>query len=334
MSLYQSKEKIIDTTRFNLEACETIHQKIDNSTKEKIIVTGERYSGKTTTLSSYAKTTINNKNQAIYIETNKYNYEPYLTDRELKYKYELLIALNLIDHIKNNYNKLYHQKYKNIEISLLKELKRFNIYTKNIFTNNKEKQTIYYSKEKILYPLINNIKRDLEIDKLTLILDSFDWVGNSSIRYQVMMKKYLELFDRYIITTDDISLRNNKDKQVLKKNKGYDIIKVDYGLNYKITKDIISKDINYWKKNKRLINNKLNINFVDLKDIISDKTYNKLIDNSNGDINSIFEALKTYYEYSYINFIDIDNSIIKFQDDYIKLKNEIETKMKIKKLHI
>lgn len=333
MSLYKSKERIINTERFNLEACEKVQEELNNPINNKIIVTGERYSGKTTTLESYAKTTINNKNQAIYIEANKYNYEPYLTDRELKYKYELLISCNLINHIKYNYPKQYEKKYKNIELDLLKELKRFSMYKKSIF-DKEQKINLNYTKEKILTPLIGNIKNDLNIDKLTIILDQFDWVGNSSARYQKMMNKYLELFDKHIITTDDISVREDKQRKKELTQKGYEITTINYGLDHKIVKDIITKDLNYWQKNKRVLNNKLNINFQDIKNIISNETYNLLIDRSNGDINSIFEAIKPYYEYNYMNFTDIDNNILKFQEDYLIQKEEIERKLKVKKLHL
>ena len=147
-------------------------------------------------------------------------------------------------------------------------------------------------------------------------------------------KYYLEMFDKYIVTSDDLYVRNGFNKREKLKENNFDIIDVNYGTNYKLARDIITKDLNYWKNKKQIIKHVPILK--DLKEIISKEGYEKLITECNGDFEMIFESIKPiYYNYDYIsNRDELEKNIFEFQKNKFKERMEYETKYKVKTLHL
>jgi hypothetical protein len=81
--------------------------KIKESKEKKIILTGPSHSGKSVTLYEYTKSSINTKNDAIYISLDPCLNTKYFSNEELTYHFELMISNYIYRYIKNNYNDIY-----------------------------------------------------------------------------------------------------------------------------------------------------------------------------------------------------------------------------------
>lgn len=328
-----NNKNFIDTSRFDLGASDKIHRAIDDVKADKIIVTGSRCSGKTISLMSYEKNKLNNNEQVIYTLADDNDYNLFLDDDEMAYRYELLLSLRVLDYIKWYYPKLFFTEYKDeyIDVSCKYDEFKKKENLKFKFGVNNYRILLDYKVGSILSSLINKMKQDIRINKVTLIIDRFDWVGNSSTRFQEMAEFFLDLFDRYIITSDDFSL-NNYDRRDEFKRKGFEIINVDYGKDFITARNIISRELDYWIKSSwkfRLAYNKVGD--------ISEDTYNKLIERCNGDFGIIYDSIRQLYSLAcsdYIGEKDIDNSILKFQRDFLEDRKNYESKLRLKTLHL
>ena len=84
-----------------------IVDKINSSNKDKIILTGVKKSGKTTTLKCLSNRSCNNSNMIIYIDYSNLSYISNLSSVEYGYYYELLFAKKILDFVKENYKDCY-----------------------------------------------------------------------------------------------------------------------------------------------------------------------------------------------------------------------------------
>ena len=343
MSLFYEEDGILNTGRLNIEAVDIIHKKIDKSGSNKIIITGPRQSGKSVSLMSYERTKLNNENLTIYTLASNSDYNPCLLPNELCYKYELLLAKRILNYIKNYYPKIYLKQFIEIDkdinyrYDLFYKYITLKITSKSSLLNGNDELKKEWSKHQIkkgdiITKLITKIKQEIGTDKVTLIIDKYDWVENSSSRFQTIAKSFLEMFDKYIITSDDMSVYGNCYRKEILKNKGFDIIEVDYGKNHEIAKNIISKDINYCMHKKWI--GQFGNSLYPIENIITKETYDKIIDKSNGDFGILYDSIRPIYMHPYFKHNNLNENILRFQTNSLNDRYNEETKVKVKTLHI
>lgn len=276
-----NKRTIIEKIKKNEnveEAVNKIENEINNSSSKVIVLKGERGCGKSTVLLSKEI-----KNH-IGSEINIYNQFSVagigVTSKEvgmefIKHKFEIEMASVLLNYLKEVDDK-------NIEIITeeLKKLSKLFIYDINNFDINGN------FKSEIIEPghytdyLIEKIKKIYSPEKLSFLIDRFDWMFNRSIDAQKCIEEYFSLFDQVILTTDDLNYSSS-----------YPIVEVNYGKDKKIVREIIKRHISAINKN---IKEQLNL------DCIKDETIDLMVSKANGDIDVILSAIDSLY--SYFNF--------------------------------
>lgn len=276
-----NKKTIIEKIKKNEnveEAVNNIENEINNSSSKVIVLKGERGSGKSTVLLSKEI-----KNH-IGSEINIYNQFPVagigVTNKEvgmgfIKHKFEIEMASVLLNYLKEVDDK-------NIEIITeeLKKLSKLFVYDINNFDiNGKFKSEIIEPYHYTEY-LIEKIKKIYFPEKLSFLIDRFDWMFNRSIDAQKCIEEYFSLFDQVILTTDDLNYASS-----------YPIVEVNYGKDKKIVREIIKRHVSAINKN---IKEQLNL------DCIKDETIDLMVSKANGDIDVILSAIDSLY--SYFNF--------------------------------
>lgn len=276
-----NKRTIIEKIKKNEnveEAVNNIENEINNSSSKVIVLKGERGSGKSTVLLSKEI-----KNH-IGSEINIYNQFSVagigVTSKEvgmefIKHKFEIEMASVLLNYLKEVDDK-------NIEIITeeLKKLRKLFVYDINNFDiNGKFKSEIIEPGHYTDY-LIEKIKKIYFPEKLSFLIDRFDWMFNRSIDAQKCIEEYFSLFDQVILTTDDLNYASS-----------YPIVEVNYGKDKKIVKEIIKRHVSAINKS---IKEQLNL------DCIKDETIDLMVSKANGDIDVILSAIDSLY--SYFNF--------------------------------
>lgn len=328
MSLYNMIPKdIINSSNFVKEPVEKVIDTINKSTKNKIVLTGPRCSGKSIVLRSYEKELINSDNPSIYIFMDPSLSSSTKIETEIKLNCELHLCSWIISYIKTYYNDLYELCF----IELSNEVK------------NKNKLLIRYINEGLFYDLefpfkeftpgellekiINKMKQFMKFDTITVCLDRFDWVNaGHSNTFQKAISYYFDLFDKVILTTDDLEVRDNINNKRNNLNvNGYDVIDVDYGKDIETAKSIVSADLKYYAKNKSKMRGISNRQFIDLRHLLSEDNYNTLIEKCNGNFELLFSTIRKLYSWD----IDDEDNISRIFDYF---EESLENKKRIDEL--
>lgn len=202
-------------------------------------------------------------------------------ERFFEHYYELMFSFKLLSYIRKNYILTYESQFKNIEMMLRNISKNMDNYINNIYFQ-KEEIDRYLTSAEITGEILKKLRTCLGIDTLSLAIDRFDWSNGSSAYTQQILNKYFDLFDKVIITTDDLTLGDKKIRGL--EDKGYLFITPTYGKNTYIIKQIIKRRIqlyNYIVANPR--------RFFD-ENVMTDEIYKMLADKSEGDISVVLNA--------------------------------------------
>lgn len=249
-----------------------------------IVLTGPRGGGKSVVLHSYEKKQKGEDEIAVGVRADLSTHEN-LSDDKLSKHYELLLTEALRNYVSANYGWNQQIKFKRLN-QALEEAKEQLVMamhckyirldaTNNILVND------------FLTTYINAIKEHLDVKRVTLFVDRFDWLGDSSYRAQKLMHEQLEKADRFIITSDDNNLLNDK-KDMLEQNNVSAVV-VNYGQDEQVAKEIVDRDFRYWQQEKypRLLLP---------ENMLSENAYHELIQKCNGNFNLLFATLKNSYE--------------------------------------
>jgi DNA polymerase III delta prime subunit len=315
---------IVESSNFVKSATDQVINKIEESNSRKIILAGPRGSGKSVTLCAYEK--LRSIRDAIYMSFDSNAHIEKLPNDLLMYYYELAISNNILNFIKKNYKEKFMESFLELDCYIIDILKRFKYYINN--PSGISAPYVLVSQGYFVNLILSKVKDNLDVNSLTLLIDHFDWLGNSNEKFQNVIANYFdmnELFNKSIITTDDPEVYLNAERQNPLANKGYKVISVDYAKDLETVKSIISADINYY-------NNQQGFKYVDIKELISEKTYDELITRANGNLKLLFSILYDFYSYGEIAGKVSDIKIKLFFEKAINTKTNgiINTK----KLHL
>lgn len=280
--------EIIKTEQFIREPVDLLFKEIVESPSKRIILKGGRGTGKSVTLYNTQDKGLGTEHQTILMQFDsvvtfaKSPNELY-DERFLNHYYELMFSWKLLSYISENYILTYESEFKDIEELLRNTANKTDDYTNNIHYKKKELQR-YLMLTEISSEILDRFKSKFGINTLTLAIDRFDWINGSSAYVQKIISKYFDLFDKTLITTDDLSLED-KSRQIELENKGYSFITVMYGKNVDVIKQIIRKRIKLYNKTKSSYKRILDEN------IITDKICNNLVNRANGNISLILNTL-------------------------------------------
>lgn len=304
---------LVNSKEFVREPVDIEVNNILESSSNKIILTGEKGSGKSTVLCSLEKRGLGSKEQTIKIapegvmslstrEPNKvFNRDVFDTF------YELSFARDILRYIKSNYPILARKCF-------AKENEKVYSLTKSFYTTLNNAIYLYESKfdtkvntKELSYSILRDLRRLLEVEKLNLSIDRFDDINGSSEYVQQIYKRYFDMFDKVMIVSDDPNLNNEKLIE-----KGYEIRKIEYGSSKEVLREIIKRRIQSHNDN--------NVDKMNEDLFTQDIFIDKLINQGNNSITRSLDIL--YITNHYLNFEGSNSSFEKIIDDSIKYEKE------------
>lgn len=273
---------LINSSEFVREPVNEICERIKENNNNKIILEGTRGCGKSTVLYNLKYNGINTKNPTIYTlfdpvilfsESNEkrfdYNFK--------KQYYELGLCFRLLGYIKKYYALVYEKYFKEIYAELERYSTVVDSQINDTFTKGLSCTNLFELTQPTI-KIINRLKEILKLDTLNISFDRFDWVNGSDLVAQQILSEYFNLFDKVILTTDDNSI---EEKRKTLEEKGFSFETIDYGKNEIVIKQIIKSRLNN-SEEKTIFK----------EEYITDKIYNNLIEQTDGNISLMFEIIR------------------------------------------
>lgn len=239
MLKYIKPHEIIKMEQFIREPADLLSKEIIENSSKKIILNGGRGIGKSVILHNIQDKGLGTENQIMLMQFD------YITlfsnipnenfdERFLNHYYELIFSWKLLSYISTNYILTYESDFKDIEELLRNISKNTDDCINDMYYEKKELQR-YLMPTEISAEILERFKKKFGINTLTLAIDRFDWINGSSAYVQQTIGKYFDLFNKTLITVDDLLLED-KNKQIELENKGYSFITVLYGKNVDVVK--------------------------------------------------------------------------------------------------
>ena len=311
---------IINTDLFVREPVDKINKEILNSNHKRFILTGGRGSGKSTVLDSLENMGLGTEEQTIKTQFDSVGFIGYIPQENLltdlyRHNYELSFSFKLLFYIKNNYPLLYEKEFKEIYNKLKEiDLAFINAINNGIFASSKLNNFSFLKTMSIVSSLVVKIRNLLELDKLNISIDRFDWTNNSSKLSQEILADYFSLFDKVILTSDDDSICD------IVKYKDYILKRINYGRDIEVVKMILQKYLGHNKKYKNFdINN------------ISDKVVERMVNASSNNISCMLKAIDYLGK---INDQDIEKQTENIINDEVRRVRELKEISIKKKLYL
>lgn len=281
MIKYIRPHEIIKMEQFIREPVDLLSKEIIENSSRRIILNGGRGTGKSLILHNTQDKGLGTKNQIILMNFDSVitfsNHPNELFDeRFLNHYNELRFSWNLLSYISANYILTYESDFKDIEELLRNISKNTDDCINDMYYEKKELQR-YLMPTEISAEILERFKKKFGINTLTLAIDRFDWINGSSAYVQQTIGKYFDLFDKTLITADDLLLED-KNKQIELENKGYSFITAMYGKNVDVVKQIIRKRIKLY--NEITDNSKRTFD----ENVMTAKIYSNLVNRTNGNI--------------------------------------------------
>lgn len=281
MIKYIRPDEIIEMRQFIREPVDLLSREMIENSSKRVILNGGRGTGKSVILHNTKDKGLGTENQTMLMKFDSattFSTSPneLFDESFFEHYYELVFSWNLLSYISSNYSLTYESKFKDIEALLKSISKNTDDCISNMYYE-KKKLPEYLRSTEISSEILERFKKQFGVKTLTLAIDRFDWTNGSSEYVQQIISKYFDLFDKTIITVDDLSLED-RSRQVELENKGYSVIRATYGTDVDVVKQIIRKRITLY--NQIMSNSKRAFD----ANIMTDKIYSNLVDESNGNI--------------------------------------------------
>ena len=285
MIKYINPQKLLTTDQFVNEPVNEISKILNENSSKRIILNGGRGTGKSTILYNMENISVGTDKPIIYTQFDSvinFSVTPNNIFDKIFFEhyYELCFSWNLLNFIEKNYFINYEKYFKDIETLLKSISKEFDKSIRNIRYHEILLNRYLFSKE-IASEIIKRFKKYLSPSSFTLIIDRFDWINGRSAFSQQILKKYFDLFDKTIITSDDEKLNDANTKKLFEE-KGYSVTTANYGNNLEIVKNIIKKRIQLHNQNTDTYFN---------VDNIDDVIYKNLIYRTNGNLSLMLSSM-------------------------------------------
>ena len=331
MNVYLNSKELIHDERFIREPADKYGRDLQENSSSRIILNSGRGTGKSVILNNMENKNIGTNEPVIYTHFDSivnFSRVPNKRFNEIFFEhyYEINFSWKLLNHIKKYYGLTYENYFKDIELLLKKITEEFDknvrrIYVDELVINNPLSTT------QISAEIIDRLKKHLDISSVILAIDRFDWTNGRSNYTQQILSKYFDMFNKVIITSDDESLIDEKNRKSFEA-KGYSFVSQNYGNDIAVIKSIIKRRVQAYNS----MNSDYQFNIDDVTDVI----YENLINNSNGNISTMLTTL-----YEVINLSKWENGNVNlpylFQKCLEEQNNHVKELKKISippKLHL
>ena len=133
----------------------------------------------------------------------------------------------------------YQNYFKDIELLLRKITENFDKSVRRLYIDEMVINNPLYATQ-ISSEIIDRLKKYLGISSVILAIDRFDWTNGRSGYAQQILSKYFDMFNKIIITSDDESLIDEKNRKSFEA-KGYSFVSQNYGNDLAVIKSIIKR---------------------------------------------------------------------------------------------
>ncbi|MBQ9072012.1 MAG: hypothetical protein IJY25_02520 [Bacilli bacterium] len=330
MIKYQDVKQVIMSDDFVREPVDSICKNINNTSSKKIILSGERGSGKSMVLCNNEILGLGTNNQCISISfdavgMNVLTPNKYFNEKFMIHYYEVIMCYKILDYIKKYYGLTYERYFKDYEILLNKYLTSIDNYIeKSVYEKIFLRK--YLTTGELSAEIMGKFKSCLGLNTVTLAIDRFDWTNSKISKSQETLSKYFNIFDKVVITTDDERMLDESNRTLLKE-KGYSFIDVNYGKDLEVVKEIIKRRIEKHNNNSHIafpIENMTN------------QIYQSLIDKTTGNITLMFRILdetNSLLRWNKYDF-DISRDINMACDEKVKKEKEFKKIGKPSRLYL
>ena len=303
-------------------------KEIDDTTKKSILLVGNISVGKTTVIDNYLKLNDIFAIDCTYTEDELLM----ITDKNIYKLYHIcLIISKILKGIEDIYP-IYVNYYKEYEANI--KLIMYNIKNMFMIGDYSQKEELFGKElcnnpEILFNEFCDTLKRHFDPNYLTIILDNFDALGNSSSRYQQVVYGLLKESLRTIyVVSDQEVIGNTSKKDILLRDN--DIVRVNYSEDVANVKKILDM---------MLINSLFKDKIVNFDDrvifLLDDDLVELLIKLTNGNLLEMYKITMQLYKHRnefskelYKKFIiDYYNSRLELQEESFAVKRE-------RKLHI
>lgn len=269
---------------FVKEPVNQLYKRINELSADRIILTGGRGVGKSVVLLNKERNDLVSDDKSIFIDCvpSSCGEDSSYDEKFVTHYYEMLFSLSILKYIKRNYELTYNKYFVEMDNKLKKIIHDTLDYINNVsymdvsFNN-------YLSIGDISSCILDKFKNIIDVNTLTLMIDRFDSIDGTGKTFQKSLSNYFEMFDRVILSSDDIDLlKENRDNLV---DKTYTFIDIDYSKNPEVVKEILYRRIlnhNLYSSTKEKLS----------YDLFNDEIYKYITDKCNGDIKIMLDVLR------------------------------------------
>lgn len=297
MNRYRKPEEFLKTNYCVIEPIDKAFNEIKTNDSKKIIVTGGRGVGKTLVLCNCNEKTKNTSSPIIFTRFDSIGLfsqglENIIEPGFYEHYYEIIMSFKLLNYIKEQC-KLYDTESKEYKKLIVFEDKlkiydqKLVNYIKNVCYDDRVSLQELLGTGELTEELLNKAKEYFRLKKISLAIDRFDWTNSNNKLSQEALSKYFDMFDKVIITSDDNSILEQTNREQLT-GKGYSFVDLKYGQELSIVQNIIKGKIEQCNQDFR----NLEFNYNN----ISEETYKKMIDKSNGNISLMLYSTSYAYD--------------------------------------
>lgn len=295
------------------EPIKKVNEEIDKalSSNHVAVLGGGRGTGKTSTLLWRERESMKTNHASIYrYFDNVGNGISYLSldDSLIETYYELVFSLNLLAYFKtdgrnllSHDDELLYHKINNERMQALKAV---------LYDCDLDKETSKVKHGTYTEEIIDKMKKEFQKDKLTLMIDRFDWMDGRSYYSQEFISRYFDMFDKVILTTDDPNYSSK-----------YPLIECDYGIDMNTVLKILKKFC--------VLNNSERKNPAEEfdPDDINASTISYLFEQADGNIALMENVIKGIYYYNHDKTITTEGDLINYfmaeTDDKIRAYQKV-----------
>lgn len=250
----------------------------------KFILTGGRGCGKSTVLASRENESLKTSNPAILTRFDGAGLfgtkdNKYFNKQVMQHYYEVIMCKKFLDHIKEFYPELFYSKFGKLDSVTTNRLYEIDNYINCAMYKNLTIDHKLFSGE-MLSEIVSLFRQGVGAESLTLMIDRFDWTHNSDPRVQEILKNYFSMFEKVIITSDDPTISLDKKRKADLRDKGFDLVTVDYSRDLDTVIDIVERRFEFDDESHPRFP----------IDQLSDEDYLSLIERCGGNLNMMLET--------------------------------------------
>ena len=313
------------------EAVDDVNEEITDINVRKIILASGRGTGKSVILGKRELDSLKSKDLAILTRFDAVGIfgtkdNKYFNKKVMEHYYEVIMAKKLLNYIKEYYPDLYYRECSRLDGVVSEKIFEVDRYINDAFYKDSLLNQPLFSGEIVSY-IVSILRRGTKASSLTLMMDRFDWVHNSDPRVQNILKKYFDMFEKVIITSDDSTIWSDKRMSQLK-GMGFEVVDFSYARDPQVIKKIVEPRF-------ELDEHKLGVKRFPVCDI-SDEDYSMLVERCDGNISTMLDALceaESIYQWAGSNF-SMTAAIDSGCTDRIRSSKQLRKISKPQKLHL